>query len=152
MVKENLNYSREGLLKIFPKYFNVGNVDAYVKNPEKIANKVYASRMNNGNEASGDGYKFSGRGFIQLTGKANYTLFDDFVPDNIIESPGLVATKYPLLSAGWFWSKNGINAVSDLGSAIEVVTKVSKKVNGGTIGLEDRIKYFNKFYTILSVA
>ena len=101
------------------------------------------------NEASGDGYKYSGRGAIQLTGKQNYTLFDDFVPEAIIETPSLVATKYPLLSAAWFWSRNGLNAIADLGSTDDIVTKITKKVNGGVHGLDSRIAKFKKFYPIL---
>jgi len=149
-VKENLNYSAEGLMKIFPKYFNSTTAAQCAKNPEKIANIVYSGRMGNGNSLSGDGYKFCGRGYIQLTGKQNYTLFDDFVPDAIIDAPGLVATKYPLLSAAWFFSKNGLNAIADTGSSDDVVTKITKRVNGGIIGLNDRIEHFNKFYTLLS--
>ena len=150
VLKENLNYSAEGLTKVFPKYFpTIESTNGYAKNPEKIANKVYANRMGNKNEASGDGYKYSGRGAIQLTGKQNYTLFDDFVPEAIIETPSLVATKYPLLSAAWFWSRNGLNAIADLGSTDDVVTKITKKVNGGIHGLEDRISKFKKFYPIL---
>ena len=150
VLKENLNYSAEGLTKVFPKYFpTIESTNGYAKNPEKIANKVYGGRMGNGNESSGDGYKYSGRGAIQLTGKQNYTLFDDFVPEAIIETPSLVATKYPLLSAAWFWSRNGLNAIADLGATDDVITKITKKVNGGTHGLEDRIAKFKKFYPIL---
>ena len=150
VLKENLNYSAEGLTKVFPKYFpTIESTNGYAKNPEKIANKVYGGRMGNGNESSGDGYKYSGRGAIQLTGKQNYTLFDDFVPEAIIETPSLVATKYPLLSADWFWSRNGLNAIADLGATDDVITKITKKVNGGTHGLEDRIAKFKKFYPIL---
>ena len=150
VVKENLNYSADGLVKIFPKYFpNAATTTGYAKNPEKIANKVYGSRMGNGNESSGDGYKFSGRGYIQLTGKQNYTLFDDFVPDAIVNEPGLVATKYPLLSAAWFFSKNGLNAIADQGADDATVTKITKRVNGGTHGLEDRLKWFKKIYAVL---
>lgn len=150
VLKENLNYSADGLVRVFPKYFpTIESTNGYAKNPEKIANKVYGSRMGNGNEASGDGYRYSGRGAIQLTGKQNYILFDDFVPEVIIEQPALVATKYPLLSAAWFWSRNGLNAIADLGSDVNTITKITKKVNGGTHGLEDRISRFNKFYSIL---
>jgi putative chitinase len=149
VVTENLNYSADRLKIIFPKYFNTVDVNLYNRNPEKIANRVYASRMGNGNEGSGDGYKFRGRGYIQLTGKQNYTLFDDFVEEYIVGNPDLVATKYPLLSAAWFFSKTGINAIADLGSSMDVITKVTKKVNGGVIGLDDRAAKFNKFYPIL---
>lgn len=151
VVRENLNYSGERLVQIFPKYFpTIESTKGYAKNPERIANKVYGSRMGNGNEASGDGYKFSGRGYIQLTGKQNYTLFDDFVPELIIAEPALVATKYPLLSAAWFWSRNSLNALADQGNGVEVVTKITRKVNGGTHGLDDRIRKFNNFYSLLT--
>lgn len=149
ITQENLNYSADGLLKIFPKYFNAANVNAYARQPEKIANKVYASRMGNSGEASGDGWKYKGRGFIQLTGKNNYSLFDKFVDDDILNNPELVATKFPLLSAAWFWDSVKLNAVADKGNSEEVITLVTKKINGGTHGLEDRINKFNKIYTAL---
>ena len=149
-LEENLHYSAHGLMATWPSRFPSADVaDQFANNPEKIANKVYGGRMGNGNESSGDGYKYSGRGAIQLTGKQNYTLFDDFVPEAIIETPSLVATKYPLLSAAWFWSRNGLNAIADLGATDDVITKITKKVNGGTHGLEDRIAKFKKFYPIL---
>lgn len=149
-VKENLNYSAEGLNKIFPKYFpTVEAAKPYARNPEKIANKVYGNRMGNGDEASGDGFKFRGRGYIQLTGKVNYTAFDAAVPENILANPDLVATKYPLLSAGWFWGKNNLNAIADKGALPGDVTAITKRVNGGTIGLADRQKHFDEYYNLL---
>lgn len=147
---ENLNYSAKGLCGIFKKYFTPESAAEYQRKPEKIANIVYANRMGNGNQASGEGFKFRGRGYIQLTGKTNYQAFDKTVEDNIEANPDLVATKYPLLSAAWFWSKNGLNAIADGGATDEVVTKITKKVNGGTIGLPDRIKHFNEYYKLLS--
>lgn len=147
VVKENLNYSSDGLLRVFPKYFTIDTAVSHAKNPEKIANVIYGGRMGNINQ--GDGYKFSGRGYIQLTGRNNYTLFDDFVEDNIVETPSLVATKYPLLSAAWFWSTNGLNSIADTGNTTEVVTKITKRINGGNIGLADRQKHFNHYYEIL---
>ena len=147
---ENLNYSAKGLCGIFKKYFTELSAKEFERKPEKIANIVYANRMGNGNQASGEGYKFRGRGFIQLTGKTNYQAFDKTVEDNIEANPDLVATKYPLLSAAWFWSKNKLNETSDGGATDEVVTKVTKKVNGGTIGLQDRIKHFKEYYQLLS--
>ena len=147
---ENLNYSAKGLANIFKKYFTPESAAEYQRKPEKIANIVYANRMGNGNQASGDGYKFRGRGFIQLTGKTNYQAFDKTVEDNIEANPDLVATKYPLLSAAWFWSKNGLNAIADQGNTTEVVTKITKKVNGGTIGLDDRIKHFKEYHQLLA--
>ena len=152
-VKENLNYSVEGLTKIFPKYFpTADSAAAYARNPEKIANKVYANRMGNGDEASGDGFKFRGRGYIQLTGKLNYSAFDGAVPEDILKDPDLVATKYPLLSAGWFWGKNNLNALADKGALPGDVTAITKRVNGGTIGLADRQKHFNEYYNLLKTA
>jgi putative chitinase len=148
-VTENLNYSADGLKKIFPKYF-AGNLnESYARKPEAIASRVYASRMGNGDEASKDGFKYRGRGYIQLTGKANYQEFDKFVDDDITNNPDLVATKYPLLSAAWFFHKNKLNEISAKGSEDAVVTSVTKRVNGGTIGLADRIKHFKEFYALL---
>ena len=121
----------------------------YERKPEKIANLVYANRMGNGDKASGDGYRFRGRGYIQLTGKDNYSAFDKTVDENILENPDLVATKYPLASAAWFFHKNGLQKIADEGATDAVVTKVTKKVNGGTIGLPDRIKHFNEYYKLL---
>ena len=149
-VSENLNYGAAGLQSIFKKYFTAESAKEYERKPEKIANIVYANRMGNGNQASGEGYKFRGRGFIQLTGKENYTSFDKVVEDDIIANPELVATKYPLLSAAWFFHKNGLHKIADEGATDAVVTKVTKRVNGGTIGLPDRIKHFNEYNNLLN--
>ena len=149
-VSENLNYGAAGLQSIFKKYFTPESAKEYERKPEKIANIVYANRMGNGNQASGEGYKFRGRGFIQLTGKDNYTSFDKVVEDDIIANPELVATKYPLLSAAWFFHKNGLHKIADEGATDVVVTKVTKRVNGGTIGLPDRIKHFNEYNNLLN--
>ena len=146
---ENLNYGAAGLVSIFKKYFTAESAKEYQRKPEKIANIVYANRMGNGNQASGEGYKFRGRGFIQLTGKENYTSFDKVVEDDILANPDLVATKYPLLSAAWFFHKNGLHKIADEGATDAVVTKVTKRVNGGTIGLPDRIKHFNEYNNLL---
>ena len=150
LTNENLNYSADGLKKIFPKYFaQAGLAESYARQPEKIASRVYGGRMGNGDEASKEGFKFRGRGYIQLTGKSNYTEFDKFVDDDILGNPDLVATKYPLLSAAWFFHKNGLNAISDKGADDATVTAVTKRVNGGTIGLPDRIKHFKEYYSLL---
>ena len=146
---ENLNYGSKGLLGTFPKYFNITTATQYERKPEMIASKVYGGRMGNGDESTKDGWKFRGRGYIQLTGKNNYMAFDKFVTENIIESPDLVATKYPLMSAAWFFDKNGLWAVCDKGATTEVITAVTKRVNGGVIGLVDRIKHFNEYYALL---
>jgi putative chitinase len=149
---ENLNYSSKGLLTVFPKYFKqTGLAEAYARNPERIASRVYANRMGNGAEGTGDGWKFRGRGYIQLTGKNNYTVFDAFVKDDIISNPDLVAKKYPLLSAAWFFHKNKLNSISDKGLDETVILQLTKRINGGTNGLQDRIKYTNKFGKILGV-
>jgi putative chitinase len=150
-VNENLNYGAKGLLGIFKKYFPTPEKAAlYERKPEKIANLVYGGRMGNGVEATGEGYKFRGRGYIQLTGKDNYKAFDTVVPENLLESPDLVATKYPLLSAAWFFHKNGLHKIADGGATDAVVTSVTKRVNGGTIGLPDRIKHFKEYYNLLA--
>ena len=150
LTNENLNYSADGLKKIFPKYFaQAGLAESYARQPEKIASRVYGGRMGNGDEASKEGFKFRGRGYIQLTGKSNYTEFDKFVDDDILGNPDLVATKYPLLSAAWFFHKNGLNTISDKGADDATVTSVTKRVNGGTIGLPDRIKHFKEYYSLL---
>lgn len=149
--QENLNYSAKGLNGIFKKYFPTEAAAApYARNPQKIANKVYASRMGNGNEASGDGFKFRGRGYIQLTGKDNYTAFGKAINENIVANPDKVASTYALLSAAWFFSKNGLHRMADEGATDAVVTKITKRVNGGTIGLADRIKHFKEYYHLLS--
>lgn len=149
-VNENLNYGAKGLLGIFKKYFPTPEKAAlYERKPEKIANLVYGGRMGNGPEASGEGWKFRGRGYIQLTGKDNYKAFDAVVAEAIVDNPDLVATKYPLLSAAWFFHKNGLHKIADQGATDAVVTSVTKRVNGGTIGLPDRIKHFKEYYNLL---
>jgi putative chitinase len=150
-VNENLNYGAKGLLSIFKKYFPTEEkAKLYERKPEKIANLVYGSRMGNGAEISGEGYKFRGRGYIQLTGKDNYKAFDAVVTESIIDNPDLIATKYPLLSAAWFFHKNGLHKIADKGATDAVVTEVTKRVNGGTIGLADRIKHFKEYYALLA--
>jgi len=151
VTQENLNYSAKGLNGIFRKYFPTeAAAAAYARNPQKIANKVYANRMANGSEASGDGYKFRGRGYIQLTGRDNYTQFGKAIGVDIPSNPDLVSSKYALASAAWFWSKNGLNKLADNGASDVVVTSITKRVNGGTIGLPDRIKHFKEYYSLLS--
>ena len=150
-VNENLNYGAKGLRGIFGKYFPTDTKAAlYERKPEKIANLVYGGRMGNGAETTGEGYKFRGRGYIQLTGKDNYSAFDKVVEENLIEQPDLVATKYPLLSAAWFFHKNGLHKLADGGATEAVVTTITKRVNGGTIGLPDRIKHFNEYHALLA--
>jgi putative chitinase len=149
--QENLNYSAKGLNGIFRKYFPTeASAAAYARQPAKIAAKVYGGRMGNGAESTGEGYKFRGRGYIQLTGKENYTAFGKSIGEDIISNPDIVASKYALLSAAWFFSKNGLHKMADEGSSDQVVTKITKRVNGGTIGLPDRIKHFKEYYKLLA--
>lgn len=149
--QENLNYSAKGLMGIFKKYFpNASLAAQYERKPAKIAAKVYGNRMGNGNEASGEGYKFRGRGYIQLTGKENYTAFGKSIGEDILSNPDVVSSKYALLSAAWFFSKNGLHKMADSGASDAVVTQITKRVNGGTIGLPDRIKHFKEYYKLLS--
>ena len=150
-VNENLKYSSKGLMAIFKKYFPTEALaTAFERKPEKIANKVYANRMGNGNEASGEGYKFRGRGYIQLTGKDNYKAFSDFIGEDCVANPDLVATKYPLTSAAFFFHKNKLWDICDKGHSHDIVTAVTKRVNGGTIGLDDRIKHFEEYNNLLA--
>jgi putative chitinase len=129
LVKENLNYSAQGLRATFSKYFPTDAIARqYERQPQKIGSRVYADRMGNGNEASGEGFKYCGRGYIQLTGKSNYKEFSDFIGEDCVANPDLIATKYPL--------------ICDRGNTKEVVTSVTKRVNGGTHGLDDRIAKF----------
>jgi len=151
LTKENLNYSAKGLMGIFKKYFPTeAAAAAYARQPEKIANKVYGNRMGNGTEASGDGAKFCGRGYIQLTGKDNYTAFGKSIGEDVCANPQVVAEKYALLSAAWFFNKNGLHKMADGGATDAVVTSITKRVNGGTIGLPDRIKHFKEYYHLLA--
>ena len=151
VVTENLNYGAKGLMTIFKKYFPEGTKAAlYERKPEKIANLVYGGRMGNGPEATGDGFRFRGRGYIQLTGRDNYTAFSKAINEDLTANPDLVATKYPLLSAAWFFHKNGLHKIADGGATDAVVTSITKRVNGGTIGLPDRIKHFKEYYSLLA--
>jgi putative chitinase len=149
--QENLNYSAKGLTGTFKKYFPTeGAAAPYARNPVKIASKVYGGRMGNGPEPTQEGYKFRGRGYIQLTGKENYTAFGKSINEDICSNPDKVASSYALLSAAWFFSKNGLHKMADEGSSDAVVTKITKRVNGGTIGLADRIKHFKEYYKLLA--
>ncbi len=149
-VEENLNYSAERLLKVFPKYFTRESAEKYAHNNVMIASRVYADRMGNRDETSQDGWKFRGRGYIQLTGKDNYQRFGSKVSENLLTDPDLVATKYPLLSAAWFWDSKNLNELADMGSTENEVATITRKVNGGFNGLEERTKLFNKFYELLN--
>lgn len=150
LIRENLNYSSEGLKTTFKKYFPTEALAiAYARKPEKIGSRVYANRMGNGDEASGDGWKFRGRGFIQLTGKENYKAFGDFIKEDLIANPDLVATKYPLTSAVYFFDKNKIWDICDKGDTDAIVTLVTMKVNGGKNGLDDRLNKFKTYKNLI---
>jgi putative chitinase len=144
---ENLNYSAQGLQGIFGKYFPGNLEESYARQPEKIANRVYASRMGNGDEASGDGWKFRGRGALQLTGKSNYEAFAKYLGNNeVLENPDLVATKYSFESAMFFFERNKLWAICDQGINDAAILALTKRINGGTHGLEDRKAKTYKYY------
>jgi putative chitinase len=148
-IKENLNYRAASLRKVFPKYFPTDELaNAYAQKPEKIANRVYANRMGNGPEESGDGYRYCGRGLIQLTGKSNYQAFADSIeitPEEVSEY--LATFEGAVQSACWFWEANNLNQWADKGD----IVMLTKRINGGTIGLEDRIKHYNHILHVLGV-
>lgn len=146
---ENLNYSSKALLAVFGKYFPTKEkAEAYARQPEKIANKVYANRMGNGSEASGDGWKHRGRGLIQLTGKNNYQAFAKWIGDDkILEDPDLVASEYAVHSAVFFWDRNKLNEIADQ----DDVRKMTKRVNGGENGLAHRRELLNKANGLLAM-
>ncbi len=149
-VVENLNYSKEGLLATFPKYFNEETATLYSRKAEKIANIVYANRMGNGDKSSGDGWAFRGRGYIQITGRDNYTAFDKVVEDDILVNPSIISTKHPLLSACWFFDSNKLWNICDTGLTDEACKRLTKRINGGYNGLDDRILRMNKLNQLLS--
>lgn len=146
---ENLNYSTSGLMKIFPGYFPGNLAESYAHQPEKIASRVYGSRMGNGDETSKEGWKFRGRGFLQVTGKQNYQILGDFLNVDLVSNPDLVATTYPLSSAAHFFYKNNLWPICDEGLSEEVVTRVSRRVNGGDNGLQHRKSEFKRFEKLL---
>jgi len=147
--EENLNYSKEGLLKVFGKYFTEETAAKYAHSPERIANRVYANRMGNGDEASGDGWKFRGRGAVQLTGRFNYQKFAEYMHDlMIVKDPDRVANELSFKAAAWFFDVNGIfNMSTDYDD--ETIKKITKKVNGGYNGLEHRIQLTRLYKTYL---
>lgn len=156
LVYEDLRYSANRLVVVHKHDFDLNRnkiIDAeelikakkLENHPESIANFVYANQNGNGSESSGDGWKYRGRGYIQLTGRSNYKLFDQYVDENIIDNPDLVATKYPLLSAAWFWNNKKLNILADKNDLLGI----TKYINGGTNGLKDRENKFNKYYLYL---
>jgi putative chitinase len=146
---ENLNYKAESLVKVFPKYFkDLATAKAYEKKPEKIANRIYANRMGNGDELSGDGYKYRGRGLIQLTGKTNYSWFAASLEITPEEASEYTQTfEGAAQSACWFWETNKLNEFADKGD----ILGMTKRINGGTIGLEDRKKHYEHALHVLGV-
>jgi putative chitinase len=150
-LQENLNYSADGLRKIFGKYFPTAEIaKQYARKPEMIANRAYANRIGNGDEDSGDGYKYRGRGIIQITGRNNYSkcsiaLFDD--ETNLLENPDLlIEPHYAMHSACWFWNATRLNALADSGD----MKTMTKRINGGYLGLEDRIAHYNHALEVLA--
>jgi putative chitinase len=148
-IKENLNYKAASLRKVFPKYFPDDAIAAaYANKPEMIANRVYANRMGNGDEASGDGFRYCGRGLIQLTGKDNYTFFAGSLDISVEEAAEYLQTfEGAAQSACWFWESNNLNQWADKGD----ILTLTKRINGGTIGLEDRIKHYNHALHVLGI-
>jgi len=146
-LKENLNYKAASLRKVFPKYFPSDELaTAYANKPEMIANRVYGGRMGNGDEHSGDGYKYCGRGLIQLTGKSNYQNFADSIETAVEDIPEFLATfEGAVQSACWFWESNNLNQWADKGD----ILTMTKRINGGTIGLSDRIEHYNHAMKVL---
>ena len=140
-LKENLNYQAASLCRVFPKYFpNMDIANQYAHNQEAIANRVYGGRMGNGPEATGDGFKYCGRGLIQLTGKQNYTKFAESIDTPIEDIPEFLGTfEGAIQSACWFWETNNLNQYADSGD----ILTMTKRINGGTIGLEDRTQHYN---------
>lgn len=142
-LQENLNYSAQGLRKVFGKYFpTTALANAYARQPQKIANRVYANRMGNGPESSGDGWKFRGRGILQVTGRVNYAACSQaiFGDDSLLKEPDLLCVpKYAILSACWYWQKNGLNTFCDK----KDIVGMTKRINGGTNGLTDRTAHWN---------
>jgi putative chitinase len=148
-LKENLNYKAASLRKVFPKYFPTDALAAeYANKPERIANRVYGGRMGNGPEESGDGWRYCGRGLIQLTGKQNYTNFAASIETPVEEAAEYLSTfEGAVQSACWFWESNNLNQWADKGD----ILTLTKRINGGTIGLEDRIKHYNHALHIFEV-
>ena len=146
-VHENLNYKAEGLTKIFHKYFpDMDTANEYARQPEKIANRVYGNRMGNGDEASGDGWRYCGRGLIQLTGKDNYSACGTELEVDLHENPEYLETpEGAARSAAWFWWSRDLNVLADE----KDIKAITKKINGGYIGLEDREKHYNHALSVL---
>jgi len=144
---ENLNYQAASLCRVWPSHFTPDIADQYAHNPEKIANRAYAGRMGNGDEASGDGWKFCGRGLIQVTGRNNYQAFADSLQMNVDDVPAFLQTfEGAVQSACWFWENNNLNALADAGN----IKALSVKINGGELGLAEREQQCNRAYQIVN--
>lgn len=149
---ENMKYSSARLLQVFPRHFkSLDDTKGYAMHPERIGNKVYANRLGNGDESSGDGYKYRGRGYIQVTGKNKYIILDKMLNEDIVSNPDLIALKYPLFSAAWFWDSVKLNSIADKGATMEICEQVTKKVNGGKLGLLARYKMLVYYYELLNI-
>lgn len=147
-ISENLNYSTEGLIKTFPKYFTLPLAKNYARNPQKIANRVYAKRMGNGNENSGEGWKYRGRGFIQITGKENYYRLSIDADIDSLKNPDLLLQEdNAMISALWFWKLKNLNSLADK----DDITGITKLINGGTNGLNHRKELLNKYKQIFKI-
>lgn len=145
-MEENLNYKAESLIRTWPRHFDETNAAEYAHNPEKIANRVYGGRMGNGSEETGEGYAYRGRGFLQLTGKANYEAAANALQIDLVSNPEIVGTpEGAVATAGWFWDKHGLNKHADAGD----IAEMTKIINGGHIGLEDRVNRYNIALNIL---
>lgn len=149
-VFENLNYSAQGLQNTFPKRFTYQESVKYAHDQQAIANRAYANRIGNGDEKSGDGWKYRGKGYIQLTGASNHDLFSKYIGVDCCENPDLVATDYPLESAAWFFTVNNIWSLCDKGHEIQNVSEVTRKINPAKAGFSDRLMKFNKIYGLLT--
>lgn len=149
---ENLNYSAQALEVTFPKHFNNDPVlyAKYARNPEMIANRVYANRMGNGDESTGDGWLHRGRGNMQITGANNQKTFFKAIGLDENSDPELISSTYPLVSAAWFWKQSGLNEIADKGTDVATETIITRHINGGTLGLQDRIQATNFYYSLLT--
>lgn len=144
---ENLNYGAAGLLATWPSRFDAATAAAFARQPERIANRVYADRMGNGPEVSGDGWRFRGRGILQVTGRASYRAIGEFLGEDLETEPDLLSTpRLAALAAGWYWSARGINALCDIDDAVAV----TEAVNGGRHGLEQRLELLGQVKAVLS--
>lgn len=150
--EENLNYRAETMCRVWPSRFkSEADAEPYARNPEKLANKVYSGRMGNGSEASGDGWKYAGKGFIQLTGKDNVRAFAEHIGrDSLVDDPSPIADKLAMDSAIFFFEKNGLFSMADKGVTDSIIKSITKRVNGGYHGLEDRINKTKKIYRWLA--